>query len=270
MHSLYRIWDSESGQERRHVDLCLLRLLLGRDIATPEYSNGAMQRFLLEFRKSLKCVMRDPVLTLLGNNGPVNMASSSEYKWVSIDKGKCEGDVINFGVDLLRDYFVSIGAEYADPEPRGKAQFTAVDSYGGQTRSFAYHSVSPGNAVSVVVKEHTPHLPVLVVVDDGDLHTVPSVSVIMTVFAVFQVSDEVWGIGKEMKRTGPGFSCRHADWQLFRFSSGVRRVGLVHICENACVRRGHGGRDMVHSQSVMDGGTYSVLSRKDGYPPHMG
>ena len=66
-----------------------------------------------------------------------------------------------------------------------------------------------------------------------------------------------------------GMSCAESPMRLLRFGIGLRKVALGHMCDDGCEfnRVGNVAR---HSESGATGGVFEVLSRRHGYPPHMG
>lgn len=79
----------------------------------------------------------------------------------------------------------------------------------------------------------------------------------------------MWVLGHRLNYTGSNHvttteikSCIHLD-------STVRRVGLVHSCDGSCkvdLQR----VSISHSLCLLSGGSYKVLDKEHGYPPHMG
>lgn len=57
------------------------------------------------------------------------------------------------------------------------------------------------------------------------------------------------------------------DLRLFPVSQSVRRLGILHKCDSSCRYSSAGP---AHSGSLDSGGTFTVLQRHHGFPPHSG
>ena len=57
--------------------------------------------------------------------------------------------------------------------------------------------------------------------------------------------------------------------QVLRFTSDVRRVAAFHICGDECEVQVDMNK-VKHKEAVEEGAKCIIVSRKDGYPPHMG
>jgi len=71
-----------------------------------------------------------------------------------------------------------------------------------------------------------------------------------------------------MKCRNTGYSCKDEAPELFKFDGTVRRVSTFHVCDDECVVNAQ-GRSVSHSCDVLSGGLYNIMSKKNGYPPHM-
>jgi len=49
----------------------------------------------------------------------------------------------------------------------------------------------------------------------------------------------------------------------------IRRVAALHVCDEEC-RVNLSKGSVSHSRAVLDGGTYRLVTRREGYPPHPG
>ena len=78
--------------------------------------------------------------------------------------------------------------------------------------------------------------------------------------------DVVWGFVKRMLDGPAGRTCSKSDMQVMRFGVSVRRAGMIHVCDGGCrFSREEGRAD--YSTTAVEGGSYKVLTRMDGYPP---
>ena len=149
-----------------------------------------------------------------------------------------------------------------------RARFMQRDSVGPK-RSYRYHVVECGEAISAIVtRDYNP---------DATNAVVPTVtdgSGDMCYFVIAGIignlrTDKVWVVCKQLIADGPVYSCRESGTTYMLLNSCCRRVGLVHRCSIACMRKA-GRAEPKHEEACLDGGFYYVLDRAGGYPPFQG
>ena len=262
---LHKMWTNGTCDDKRMADLGLRRLLLGRDVVDLDESRADYTDILRCFHERLTDCFREPVSLLLNHCGGVSTSIHDSFHWTGvINKNMERSELIDSAVLILRDVSPSTVLDFSEEIGVCRmAQFVSADPYGGRQRSYPHHSVCIGDAVSLVVKEDSEGASFLRSVDDGS-----GIRKIYVIHAIFSSKDFVWGVGKEMRQWGRGMSSRSSHHKIFKFGASVRRVALIHVCDNMC-KLGGIGQSMRHSKSAIDGGVYKVLTRVEGYPPHM-
>ena len=90
------------------------------------------------------------------------------------------------------------------------------------------------------------------------------------VYGIIQVvGEEVWCVVRQLRRTENGHTAQGSSVRILQLTDRVRRAGLVHVCTDLCVVS-RTARTITHSQSVLRGGVYTVLTRTEAYPSHLG
>ena len=81
--------------------------------------------------------------------------------------------------------------------------------------------------------------------------------------------DELWVIALTLEREGDCYRSISTRPSVVRLDDQIRRVAALHRCTERCsinVRLS----TISHDRSVLNGGHYWLLGKRDGYPPHMG
>lgn len=114
-----------------------------------------------------------------------------------------------------------------------RASFVGKEKYGRRWILYQHNSIQLEQCVAVV--------------EEGGC-------VVYEVFGLARVEQGgLWFVGKRMLRTMGGMSCSRSSVEVRELGSAVRRVGIVHSCDDGCsfTRKTRKAR---HSQSVCDGG----------------
>ena len=267
--TLHRIWSSGRGTERRCATLGLRRLLLGSDALQIDASTRPGADFLDMFEVALKEAFRDPIIPEMELCGQINNPTDREYQWEAFGKlNACQEDVtMKSSSQLLHDWY---NIQHPDEDVSltwyTTATFLPTSRHGGRRRSYSHHMVQRGCAVSAVTKACDLQRPILLDYDRED-------DAELRYYAVHGVllssTGDVWTSVQELLGTNGRFSVNHSRPAVLRMNRRVRRVALYHVCDTTC-RADLQAMVFTHSKSVLHGGWYTVVTRRGGYPPHLG
>ena len=271
---LHSEWRMGTPENRQRAETGMKRLVLGEDGVWVNELKPHGRLFMEEFRSSLSTAMKHPIPTLLEVCEAVNTTWTAESSYAWATRGLySEGWLDEDFVSILRDIpnqkgFESVRA--ADLQFFRKARFMRAQS-SGRVRAYPHNVVGVGDAISVVVSESMYQAEAG---SDIFMDTVEDGKGICTHYVISSIighviSDDVWIIGKELRRVGRFFNSSAGRTSCFRLTSTCRRVAAVHQCTGTCVQ-GNGRSRPVHSASLLNGGTYHIISRRNGYPPFLG
>ena len=268
LHSLYMYWKHGSKRERDCAEIGLRRLLLGVEGLEVDETREEGAQLLRFFRAGMLETFRDPVLAQIRECSDGTLPCGRRYEWDAVFRvrtSRRQADVDRSVRMLTLHYNSTLGVE-CDCEVYQRARYVSVEMFGGSRRAYAHNTICEGDAVSVMVERE----------DDDSSTVVNSVENgvgrqdIYVVLAILKGSDGVvWGAVREMKPRTVGMSCAGSPTRLLRFGGGVRRVGLVHLCDDGC-EFNRLGNIAKHGKSAAAEGVYVILTRRLGYPPHMG
>ena len=166
------------------------------------------------------------------------------------------------------------GISPADLEFFSKARYIRSSGTGtvGKRRAYAHNVLKVGYVVSAIVHPGPESVTSL-----GQVQTVSDGSGDCKFYAICHilrnaVNGDVWIFGKEMNNEGNGtltYSCSGSDLVYMRLDVCCRRVAAVHKCTRECIRS-NGWKQPVHDKSILQGGSYRLVSRSEGFPPFLG
>ena len=272
MSTLYKMWKRGDNRIKRQAELGLRRVLMGEDGMRVDDSTRNGMSLNEDMTAALENAMISPVPDLLDDCVEMNTSASCSdgYAWTAMwdDHARqfhplCDG---------ARERIVATrqprDIQMEDLEYFKRARFMQRDSVGPK-RSYRYHVVECGEAISAIVtRDYNP---------DSTNAVVPTVtdgSGDMCYFVIAGIignlrTDKVWVVCKQLIADGPVYSCRESGTTYMLLNSCCRRVGLVHRCSIACMRKA-GRAEPKHEEACLDGGFYYVLDRAGGYPPFQG
>jgi len=262
LYSLYAIWSNGTEEEKKCAETGLRRLLLGEN-GVQLTAGRQGENVLSKLRSALHPALQEPVKSMLQSAGYVSLPWRTICTWkaIKVDRlEECTEDE-RIGLQVLRLRFFDAGKE--DLKLYKKARMVYIEEYGGRRKCYKYNTLDKGHAISAIVRSVRQDDRVIEVCDDGDGY--------QSIFAVFGFSTigrEVWAFVRELQCHGEGMKCSMTcPISLIKLCKGVRRVGLVHLCDKNCT---HSFGNVLHSSSLVNGGIFIVLTRMDGYPPHLG
>ena len=273
LHVLVSIWQEGAVDDREKAEMGLRRLLLGEEALEIDDTERSAAELMHSFRESLKQAFEEPVASqlALSAQGCVHYRSTSMWEVVTrldVDDNDSElhGPLLRLRDMMALDDSRSTTDEHCQPfNVYRTARFVTENGFGGRLRCYPFNTLERGCAVSVVV------------VNDG---TVVEASGngdgVLSVFAINAVckgqGKDVWLIVRRMKQVKDAkkgvMSSTGSGLQLLRLDATVRRVFLMHHCDENCKRER--SNMITHSAEAHNGGVFTVVTRRDGYPPHLG
>lgn len=272
LSGLTRMWKEGNQHQRDQAEVGLLRLVLGEAGFHVNRTARDGLKVLGHLRQALQDAMREPIPTLLSESEQNNAVTEKgiEFKWSVLwkDTQSCLDPTIDAFLQNIAARGASDDVSPTDLEFFQRARFvpTAV----GTNVSYPYSVVRVGDAVSAVVDIDAS--------TGTDIHTVDDGSGRCSYFVVCAIAGntnngDVWVVVKELQLQGHDmsdlYSCKDKPMQLLQLTQYVRRIGLVHKCDDACRTHFSMGR-VSHSAKSIDGGIYHVIARHQGYPPFLG
>jgi len=267
LYSLYDCWSTADKQERACAELGLRRLILGEESVLLDDSEPEVETFLNDFRASLRMAMREPVLSQLQFNGNSHVTWNASSSW-EVAKPLCEKrpENLELFINLVcQEYNVGTRAVKSRFKFYEMMRLVATSKYGRRKRAYPHNTVQIGDGISALVCDNCPVPSTILTAGDGR-----GTLEMFSVHGLMQGDDnKVWAVVKKFSTADIGMSCINAPYQILSVSKCVRRIGLMHICDDRCHECTQTGT-MNHSSSAVDGGKYFVYSRTHGYPPYMG
>ena len=269
-HGLYMQWTNENGELRERAERGLLRLLLGTEAMAMDPKRQGAPEFLEQFRTAMKDAFQDPVLKEMPSSDQCAALGSTAYAWETaevISDEERSGTTLQEGLKLLENWYACNGMHEVDLIPCRTAKYMVTESVCRERRSHAYNRVTRGCVVSIVCKR---------TINASHLVRGAAMGERRCTVRFFAVCDivrascaENWCVGKELTVVEGGYSSAGSPVVIVILGRRVRRVAAFHICGDAC--RVDLSRGIVtHSRTVLRGGVYRIVQRKDGYPPHLG
>ena len=78
----------------------------------------------------------------------------------------------------------------------------------------------------------------------------------------------IWIFGCVMSLHNESYTANTADVKVIRLVEGVSRVATVHNCTTEC--ESSPTQHFKHYPGMFNGGKYTLLSKRHGYPPNLG
>jgi len=268
IYSLYECWSTADKKERACAEVGLRRLILGEESVVLDESEPEVATFLNDFRACLRLAMREPVLSQLQFNGNSHVTWNISCSWevakpLLYDQRPEHADVF---INLVsKEYDVYSGAVKSRFKFFKMMRLVATSKYGRRKRAYPHNTVQVGDGISAVVYSRGPVRSTILTAEDGR-----GSLEMFSVHGVIQGDDKkVWAVVKKFIPADIGMTCNNVPYQILAVSKCVRRIGLMHICDDRCLECTR-SETMKHSSSAVDGGKYFLYSRTDGYPPYMG
>ena len=191
------------------------------------------------------------------------------YKWESrhMINSDDEDETMMQAYNLLEAYFDGTSeADNVDLHWCESASYVATNRGSNRKRSYPHLTVCRGSVVSIVVQDHNSNRSVVIQESDCSIG-------VMEYYAVYGVisasNGDVWCAVWRVKSFGEGGSTIQSQPAVLKMGERVCRVGTVHVCSSECMFD-ISAKDVIHSETVLDGGMYKIITRYDGYPPHLG
>jgi len=269
IHALYMCWTHGNRRERDCAEIGLRRLFLGVEGLEVDETREEGARLLSVFWEAMRQTFRDPVLAQIRDCGAGTLPCEGRYEWDSVFRVRMSGrpaDVDRCVRMLTLHYKLKLGVQEYDCDVYQRARYVRVEKFGGYRRAQAHNTVCEGDVVSVVTGREDDETSTIVdSVEDG----VGRLDIYVVLRILKGSDDVVWGAVREMKPRSVGMSCAGSPTRLLRFGRGVRRAAMVHVCDDGC-EFNRLGNVAKHSKTAAAEGVYEILTRRHGYPPHMG
>ena len=268
LFKLYDRWDSTTGDDRERAEVGLLRALLGRETESLDRRKDSTNALLREFRERLHKCFLEPVLEEMGATGQVNEHASGEYHWEMFDEVPERDDEhrsLKKGIEILQELYSLQGHEDVEVKEYRTVRYVPEKKENSERRMYGHHKVSRGCAVSAVTPStgsSSVLRPVSMSSAEGELR-------FYAVYGVLAIGEDKWTVVRHLQNVSLGYTARGSSVAVLQMNGRVRRVGLSHNCNSECVVNCY-ARTVKHSHSVLQGGYYTVRSRRDGYPAHLG
>ena len=271
---LFNIWKHGDAEDAEPAERGLRRMFLGEEALSMESDIHAVRVVFGELRDAMRVAMAVPVAEMLTACIPHNTtgSGSADYGWRVLYKSStpCSRTVM-----LCMDNLIRHGHTTATLRTQlhcyERVRYMPKSAL-GRLRSYRHNVVAIGEAVSAIVgtSQTTP------ADGHGDFTITPRTDgrgsckyyVIVAIISGAMEAN-TFAVVKQLDG-GPGpRSCAHSPVQLILLNAGVRRVGLVHYCDDAfkvCTAQGK----ILHGVDVLGGGQYHVIDRQAGFPPFLG
>ena len=79
----------------------------------------------------------------------------------------------------------------------------------------------------------------------------------------------LWAVVEILSQVSGGYQCKDRTTRIIPMVEGVRRAAIVHRCDSNCSVPTN-SMMVSHSSNLHQGGTYEILTYRNGYPPHAG
>ena len=272
LSSLTRLWNEGSQLERDQAEVGVLRLVLGEAGLHVNRTAKDGAKVLEYLRKALEGAMRDPIPILLSESEKINTSNDKErdFEWSVLWKDTLQGlnPTIASFMDDIAARNVRGEVSPSDLEFFKRARFVPITT--GTKVSYAYNVICVGDAVSAVVDVDASVGKYIYTVEDG---CGEYRCFVVCAIAGNTNKGDVWVVVKELKLqvrdVSEYYSCKDNPMQLLQLSRYVRRVALVHRCDDSCKTNFSMGH-VSHSATAIEGGSYHVIGRHQGYPPFLG
>ena len=226
-------------------------------------------KFLSAFRDAMGEAFSDPVLNEMPSSDEWGYQTGGAYAWKPT-KGFEIGnppDSLKRALEILEEWYAYTGREEVELLESKSVRFMTMESVAGVRRAYPYNKVSSGCAISIFSRTQSAGVGVIrgaaMSEDRGELR-------FYAVFHVIRAScGDCWCAVKQLVRTGVGYSIAGSDICVVLLGRRVRRVGLIHLCDDACDVNVK-DRIVRHGAGVLCGGVFQIVTRKGGYPPHLG
>lgn len=263
-----RTQGTRAEEERALVGL--RRLLIGESGVDIDDSTENGRKFLSDFESAVDTAMSPPVPDLLRDCEQQNMSwyGQQGYTWSVLWKdtnAACDPSqrcFLNKVVSLASDNISVSNLAFFR-----RARFMQKNTDGNK-RAYKHNVVQAGDGVSAICRTQGPGEGC-----DGVIETRSDGNGYCRFFAVISIignlrSSDVWLVVSELMKCGSIYTCDASVKELLKLEQTVRRVCLVHKCDDHCIVQFPNG--MAHSKSTLQNGSFYVLSRKDGFPPFLG
>ena len=269
-HGLYMQWSKGAGEQRDRAERGLLRLLLGMDGLAMNRERRGAQQLLEDFREAMQDAFAAPVIDEMATTDQWADPGYSAYAWETtgvIDEDTRPSATAEEGMKLLENWYVCCGEEDVDLVRCRKAKYMPSESVSGQRRSQPYNRIQRGCAISVVCRQNNNGGRLIRGARMGEERCTVRFFVVCDLLRASNGDD--WCVCRELCPCEGGYSTNGTEVVIVLLGRRVRRVGLLHACDERCTVEVSTGT-VQHSATVLRGGVYCAVTRAAGYPPHLG
>ena len=270
LHRLYNQWLSESKEDYDRAEVGLFRLLLGEEALGMKCREDVHNNFVTQFRVAMANAFRKPVLDEMGRSENFGEGGEGAYAWElsTAVRGEEENESETFrsALELLHTWYQSNGMDDVELTEFKTAKYIVTETADGKRRCYQHNKLRRGCAVSIVVRPRGQASIVKACSMDDERGE-------LQFYAIYEFisssNGDKWCVVKGLSRTGETYSVVGSQVAVLQLGRRVRRVAVMHVCDRDC-RVLVDKRKVVHKQSLLSGGSYYILTREDGYPPHVG
>ena len=279
LYALYKYWCNGTEHEKKTAERGLRRFILGAEHGQVIESDHTWVTFMAEFRELVHDSFREPVLSMMKETILVHNPRGRKNIWEGTPGNgrRREGTLtttraVREGLGLLQiEYGHGQGREMHDFIVCTHARFVRYHWTDPKRKSYAHGSLRPGCAVSVLREQGYDTRAQASSCSDTSFH-------FYLVYGIVQAEGkELWIIVKRLMETTlprgrssyyQAFSVFGSPVEVVELTRAVRRVAVVHVCDEKCQRDVRRKR-VNHFEDPSEGASVFILSRADGYPPHL-
>ena len=273
LYSLIIIWTNGTDCEKAAAERGLQRLLLGSSCNKVDVNQDGNEEFMTvleELRNKIPEAFRDPIITQLHGNTRQSFLPIEQEYWEVTDT--------KHGHELSKHQLKGLSYVSKYYKELLKNGDVTVQSFAAATYMKQEKYCKPRSCVSAHsrIEEDT----FVSILTSGDTSNILLTSARSTgcVRSIFQVkcfyktnTGERWALLDSLSKgdTENQFSIQENPKQhIIRLTTSLRRVAVLHNCDDKCTLRAHGlTTSMYHNQ---DNRNFTILTSREGYPPHMG
>ena len=141
-------------------------------------------------------------------------------------------------------------------------KLVVFNKYAGHRRMYSYNVLHIGSVFSIVIDDCRSDCVAYAQTPDSD-------TVYFCALAFLSFDGKIlWAVSRPMeRRTGLLHRCT-SRIQVVRLCASVRRVAIIHQCDNRCNLLPDGR--FLHASTVFQGDDWKLLGTRQGFPPHGG
>lgn len=266
LRMLYHFATNGDEEARAASTLGLKCLLLGKQSVQIRGVTPEIEELMASFEYKVTSMFREPVKSLLAQGGRVNNSwggGGKKWEGFHLDRDEKYKDAHVFGMDVLKRVYGAASWKASVLKAYASVRLLNWKAITEDKRAYAYNTIRPGQAFSALVEQPTARDAIVNCAEAGEGNTVHYAAM---AFIGYDPLD-VWAVVRIMEEEDGLFTVSSDSYSLLHMGEQVRRVALFHECDDNC--KWSGGK-LIHGADVAGGGSYSVVGRREGYPPHMG